>query len=164
MTMVKKYDIVATGGTFDILHKGHYKLLGVAFESANTHVIIGLTSDEMILAHKQQQQKKIILHRYTERFTNLDTYLKKTYRDTSFEISKLENDFGPAVLSDKVGALVASEETAHKGKTLNKLRASKGLAPVDVIVVPMILAYDSNRISSSRIRNSEIDAKGNPIG
>ncbi len=159
--VVKKYNIVATGGTFDILHKGHYKLLDVAFESANFHVIIGLTSDEMLAAYNKKKQKTI-LHNYAKRFTNLNTYLRKTYCGASFEISKLENDFGPAVLSDKVGALVTSEETAHKAKTLNKMRLSKGLKPVDVVVVPMILAYDSNRISSSRIRNSEIDVKGNP--
>ena len=38
------FDIVATGGTFDILHKGHYMLLLKAFE-VGRHVIIGVSSD-----------------------------------------------------------------------------------------------------------------------
>ncbi len=40
-----KFDLIATGGTFDIIHKGHIELLKKAFEiSSNT--IIGLTSDD----------------------------------------------------------------------------------------------------------------------
>lgn len=41
-----KYELVATGGTFDIIHKGHIELLKKAFEISST-VIIGLSSDEL---------------------------------------------------------------------------------------------------------------------
>ena len=54
-------------------------------------------------------------------------------------------------------------ETAYQGDVLNKLRIERGLAPVQVIVVPMILAQDGIRISSTRIRSSEIDPQGNLI-
>lgn len=160
--MTKKYDIVATGGTFDILHKGHYKLLDTAFDISHTKVIIGLTSDKMLVTPSvATTKKKTIFHNYAQRFTNLDVYLKKSYPNSSYVISRLDDDFGPAVLTDDVDALVASEETAHKGTVLNELRLSRGLKPVDVIIVPMVMAYDSERISSSRIRNSEIDTDGN---
>ena len=39
-----KFDLVALGGTFDILHKGHLALLQKGF-SISSKVIIGLTSD-----------------------------------------------------------------------------------------------------------------------
>jgi pantetheine-phosphate adenylyltransferase len=60
-----------------------------------------------------------------------------------------------------VEALIASKETAHKGTLLNKLRGEKGLKPVDVVTVDLVLAKDGKRISSTRIRSGEIDPEGN---
>ena len=39
------FSLIAMGGTFDIVHKGHLTLLTHAFEISDK-VIIGLTSDE----------------------------------------------------------------------------------------------------------------------
>jgi len=44
---MKKFDLVATGGTFDIIHKGHMALLNKAF-TISSKVIIGLSSDELV--------------------------------------------------------------------------------------------------------------------
>ena len=44
---------------------------------------------------------------------------------------------------------------------LNQLRAEKKLSTVKIITVPMFLAKDGKRISTTRIKNSEIDAEGN---
>jgi pantetheine-phosphate adenylyltransferase len=49
----------------------------------------------------------------------------------------------------------------EQGKILNKLRTQKYLSPVKVIGVPMVLAVDGKRISTTRIKNSEIDVEGN---
>ena len=73
----------------------------------------------------------------------------------------MENDFGPAVLEKEVQALVVSSETSNQGQKLNELRAEKNLPPVEIIVVPMHLAEDGTRISTTRIKNSEIDKEGN---
>ena len=61
----------------------------------------------------------------------------------------------------KVQALVVSQETENKGKVLNEMRQERNLPLVEVIMVPMVLAQDGNRISTTRIRNSEIDSEGN---
>jgi pantetheine-phosphate adenylyltransferase len=60
-----------------------------------------------------------------------------------------------------VKALVVSEETSAKGLYLNKLRAERNLPSVEMVVVPMVLAKDGKAISSTRIKNSEIDSNGN---
>ena len=64
-------------------------------------------------------------------------------------------------MKNEVEALVVSEETTEQGKILNKLRTQKHLSPVTVVGVPMVLAVDGRRISTTRIKNSEIDVEGN---
>lgn len=150
-----KFDQIATGGTFDIIHKGHLELLKKAFE-ISSNVIIGLTSDEFA----EKKGKKIVNH-YSSRLTTLISVIEQKFPNSSFRISKLENDFGPAVLEEGVQALIVSEEKSLQGKVLNKLRAEKNLSKVEIVVVPMALAKDGKRISTTRIRNSEIDHEGN---
>ncbi len=150
-----RYNLVATGGTFDLIHKGHIELLRKSF-SISSKVIIGLSSDELV-----KKMGKKISNNYHQRFESLSSAIEKNFPNSSYQISKLENDFGPAVLEEGVEALVVSEETKNTGPILNQLRAKKNLPPVEVIVVPMVLAKDGSRISTSRIRDSEIDNEGN---
>lgn len=150
-----EFELVAMGGTFDIIHKGHKKLLSKAFEISD-RVIIGLTSDALA-----ERKGKKIINDYQGRHEALARTIAEDFEDSSYQISKLENDFGPAVLEEGVQALVVSEETQRQGDVLNALRAEKNLPPVKIILVPMELAQDGNRISTTRIRNSEVDSDGN---
>lgn len=152
---MSEFTLVAMGGTFDIIHKGHLALLSKAF-AISSKVIIGLTSDELA-----EKRGKITLNRYEKRFATLMNTIKTNFPNHPFEISKLDNDFGPAVLEEDVQALVVSDETGNQGEILNQLRAEKNLPSVKIIIVPMILAKDGNRISTTRIKNSEIDVEGN---
>ena len=93
--------------------------------------------------------------------SSLKDVIEKNFPNSSYEISKLENDFGPAVIEGSVKALIVSEETSSKGAKLNELRVESNLPPVEIVVVPMVLAKDGKAISSTRIKNSEIDSSGN---
>jgi len=152
---MKKYHTVAMGGTFDIIHVGHIKLLTKAF-SISDKTIIGLTSDELAA-----KKGKNLLKNYHQRFESLKSVIEKNFPGSSYEISKLENDFGPAVIEGTVQALVVSEETKDKGRTLNDLRVKISLPLVEIVTIPMVLAEDGSAISTTRIRNSEIDGSGN---
>jgi len=152
---MSKFSLIAMGGTFDIIHRGHLTLLENAFEISDK-VIIGLTSDEFV-----QKKGKTPIHKYDERLKNLISIIFHKFPNTNFEISQLNNDFGPAVLEKDVQALIVSDETNDQGNVLNKLRTERNLPPVEIIVVPMFLAKDGVRISSTRIKNSEIDSDGN---
>jgi len=151
----RRYKLVATGGTFDVIHKGHLALLRKAFELSES-VIIGVTSDKLAA-----ELGKNITNSYDARISNLSKLLDSTFKNQKYEIKQLNEDFGPAVYTNNVEALIASMETGHKGTLLNKLRAEKGLKPVDVVTVDLILAKDGKRISSTRIRSGEIDTEGN---
>ncbi|HVZ62749.1 MAG TPA: pantetheine-phosphate adenylyltransferase [Candidatus Nitrosotalea sp.] len=152
---MNKFKLVALGGTFDIIHRGHLELLRNGF-SLSSKVIIGLTSDE--LARKKGKKPD---NDYSKRYKTLDDTIKENFPNSKYEISKLDNDFGPAVLENEVEALIVSEETSSKGVELNRLRAERNAPPVKVIVVPMALAKDGTRISTTRIKKSEIDVDGN---
>ena len=149
------FNITALGGTFDIIHVGHIELIQKAV-SISDKIIIGLTSDAFI----SKNDKKII-NNFEQRSENLEKIIHEKFPDCSFEIAKLDDDFGPAVIQGDVDALVVSEETSKKGDILNALRKERKLGPVEIIIVPMKMASDGNRISSTRIRNSEIDSSGN---
>jgi pantetheine-phosphate adenylyltransferase len=150
-----RFKLVALGGTFDIIHKGHLELLEKGFSIASK-VIIGLTSDEFA-----RKKGKKPLHNYSQRYKTLEDSIKKNFPNSNYEISKLDSDFGPAVLEKEVEALIVSEETSSKGVDLNLLRAKRNSPPVEVIIVPMDLAKDGTRISTTRIKRSEIDSNGN---
>lgn len=150
-----EFSLVATGGTFDIIHRGHLTLLSNSFKISNK-VIIGLTSDELAT-----KKGKTPLNSYKKRLENLTEIISKDFPNSSVQISKLDNDFGPAVLKEGIEALVVSDETNNQGKILNQLRAEKNLSPVQIITIPMFLAKDGLRVSTTRVKNSEIDKEGN---
>ena len=152
---MSEFSLIATGGTFDIIHRGHLTLLSTAF-TISDKVIIGLTSDELA-----EKKGKLTTNQYEKRLENLTTVISKEFPNATFQINKLDNDFGPAVLEKEVEALIVSDETSNQGPILNQLRAEKKLPPVKIITVPMFLAKDGTRISTTRIKNSEIDTEGN---
>ena len=152
---MKSFDLVAMGGTFDVVHSGHMALLDKAF-SISSKVIIGLSSDQLA-----KKRGKNLTSDYPKRLSLLKSVIEKNFPNSSYKISKLENDFGPAVIEGSVKALVVSEETSGKGIRLNELRAERNLSSVRIVVVPMVLAKDGKSISTTRIKNSEIDGSGN---
>ena len=152
---MKSFDLVAMGGTFDIIHSGHMALLNKAF-SISTKVIIGVTSDQLAVKKGKNPEND-----YSKRISLLKSTIEENFPGSVYQISRLENEFGPAVLEESVKALIVSEETSDKGTLLNKLRAERNLPPVKIVVVPMVLAKDGKAISTTRIKNSEIDSHGN---
>lgn len=145
----KKYNKVAVGGTFDKFHDGHKKLLSTAFEIGD-RVEIGVTSDAF-------GGLKGDIDSCEERMRNLKLFFADK---TDFTIVPLEDPYGTTIYEDDFEAIVVSEETEPTAVEINNIRVSKGMKPLDIIVVSFVLAYDGNPISSTRIRSGEINQKG----
>lgn len=138
-----------------MIHKGHLALLQRAFDVGDS-VIIGVTSDKFA-----SELGKKIRNDYDVRVANLKQVLQSFFPNRNYDIKQLNEDFGPALYTKDVEALVASKETEGKGAILNKQRGERGLPPVDVVTVELVLSKDGKRISSTRIRSGEIDSEGN---
>ena len=146
---------VCMGGTFDILHIGHRNLLIRASDEGD-EVLIGLTTDQKA----QQGRESEVLNSYEIRKENLESYLDSEGLLENFVIVPLDNDWGPSVIDEDFDAIVVSGETKKTADKINSIRAREGKNELVVIIVPLVLATDGQTISSSRIRNQEIDAEG----
>ena len=145
----RKYSKVAVGGTFDKFHDGHKKLLSTAFEIGD-RVEIGVTSDAF-------GGLKGDIDSCEERMRNLKLFFADK---TDFTIVPLEDPYGTTIYEDDFEAIVVSEETEPTAVEINNIRISKGMKPLDIIVVSFVLAYDGTPISSTRIRSGKINQKG----
>ena len=143
------------GGTFDILHVGHKALLQKALEVGDI-VLIGLTTD----ARASKNRNKTQINNYNIRLANLQNLLKSMKSSDRFQVVPLENDWGPSVVDEDFEAIIVSDETKSTAQKINKIRSAAGKSELEIVVVPMIRAQDGHRISSSRIRNEEIDSEG----
>ena len=145
----KKYNKVAVGGTFDKFHDGHKKLLSTAFELGN-QIEIGVTSDAF-------GGLKGDIDSCEERMNNLKLFFKDK---SNFRVVSLDDPFGTTIYEADFDAIVVSEETEPTAVKINEIRLSKGMNPLDIVVVSFVLAEDGNPISSTRIRRGEIDKNG----
>lgn len=177
-----EYTSVVLGGTFDGLHAGHKALLGKAF-SLGDHVTIGLTTDEYVnnfkfsihnlqFIHKLSKTEKI--SSFLKRKQELETWLEYQGWGSRYTIVPLDDPYGPLLrLSTALGAtagkltdfdaIVVSDQTRKTAEEMNELRKKQGLPPIRIISIPMVRSEDTGHISSTRIRNKEIDAEGRLI-
>ncbi len=143
---------VVLGGTFDHVHMGHVKLIEKAFEEGD--VTIGLVSDEMLKEWKPQVERS-----YEKRKKNLENFLASK---ENWEIVKISDPYSKAVEGD-FDTLVVSSETKERGEEINRKREKIGKQPLEIIEVKPVVAEDFLPISSTRIRNDEIDEYGDRL-
>lgn len=148
----KPFVYTALGGTFDRLHIGHKKLINTAFK-VSEKVLIGVTSDQM-LKSKENSEK---IQDYSLRIAGISKYIE----DSNLSINRVDfyeltDPFGPAISEKKLDALVCSTETYPNALEINKIRVDNMLNPLILIVIPLILNSNHQKISSSLIRSKLI--------
>ena len=147
---------VCLGGTFDILHAGHARLLEAALAEGET-LVIGLASDEFAASRRPPDRE---LAPYGEREAALREWFAARGALERIEIVALVEEWGPAAEGAEIDGIVVSEETRDAAGRLNALRTARGLPPLEIIEVPHLLAEDGLPLSASRIRAGEVDTEG----
>ena len=146
---------VCIGGTFDILHKGHKKLIDVAFKTAGKEgfVFIGLSNEKLLENKKNTKDWKI-------RKMNLEKFILEKNYNSDFEIMSINDIYGPTLIDD-FDAIIVSTGSEKNAKKINEKRKELGKKPLKIITITYVLAKDNKPISSTRIKNNEIDEEGN---
>ena len=116
---MKKYARIAVGGTFDILHKGHEKLINETFKLAD-EVFVGLTSDKF--AEKLDKQ---LINSYSKRSNKLENYIRDNFSNSSYKIFELSDYFGPAIFYENLDALIVTVENQHRINEVNEERGKR---------------------------------------
>lgn len=153
--MTRRYARVAVGGTFDRFHRGHEAILGKAFDLGD-HVLIGVTAEEMLGRKRAGHQ----IEGLEARRKAVEGFLSSSGLDVRAEIIVLTDAAGPTATDPAIEALVVSPETEPVALGINEERQSNGLPPMDIVTIEFVMADDSVRISSTRIREGVIDREG----
>lgn len=147
---MEKKKRVAIGGTFEPLHDGHRAILKKAYELGE--VYIGLTSDTMV----SRRYREVRL--YEQRKKELEQYIHQEFGVIP-NIQKLCDSYGPTI-EEHFDYIVVSPDTYPVAMEINRIRDKKGLQPIEIVKIDFVLTQDGKPISSTRIKNGEIDEHG----
>lgn len=114
-------------------------------------MLVGLTSDEMILSKNHN------VNDYVSRKKEVDRFIRA--QGTNPKIMKLDDPFGPTIHED-FDIIVVSPETHPVALKINDIRKKNGLNEIELVLVDYVLAEDGLPISSTRIKKGEIDEHG----
>ena len=151
----RKLKLVAVGGTFDEFHKGHRALLLKAFE-VGEHVLVGVSADNLV----QRMLKPHKVATYDVRVEELKGFLRRQGLLERTTIVPLHDSYGVTLTSERLEGLVVSRETENRAAEINEKRKAKGLRSLEIFVIEMVPAENSDPISTTRIRLLEIDREG----
>ena len=153
--LMGRHSLCLLGGTFDRLHAGHHHLITTCLEQSDK-VQIWLTSDNVA-----QLKTSIVLDWDTRKKDILDWVVSEDVNDR-VSIHLLENEVGPAPTSLEADSIGCTPETKPACEEINSSRKRGDLPPLNIIVVEHIVGPAGEIISSSRIRDGEIDRQGQP--
>lgn len=152
---MKKYDLIVCGGTFDLLHKGHKKFLQDILNLSDK-VLLGITSDIYIAKFKDRQ-----IERLDVRKSAVESFLDSIGSKDRVEIVSINQAYEPLLTSEfSPRAIAVTNQTEQTAIEINKKRKELSLPELEIIVLPMEKAEDGELISSTRIRNGEINRDG----
>lgn len=145
---------VCIGGTFNVLHKGHKKLIDVALETAGRqgYVFIGVTTGDLL-------KDKTKVKSFEQRKQILETYLSQKKFNGTVVIQPIHDVFGPT-LEEEFDSIIVSPETIPGAQKINERRIQQGKKPLHIVQIPFVLAEDGRPISTTRIQHHEIDENG----
>jgi len=149
------YSHIFLGGTFDRLHRGHEAVLDRAFAEGD-RVTIGLTSDLFIQKFRTEQH----IQPFDVRKKRLIDWLSTYDYENRADVIAIDDPYEPAASTEDLDAIVVTPDNRSRGEEINTRRVTRGLSPLVLIEVPLVVAQDAKPISATRVRAGEIDVTG----
>ena len=143
-----KLERCLVGGTFDRFHDGHKELLLTALEVAEL-VEVWITNDVM------SASKSPFLQSFEDRRESI-----LAWADERITTHELEDNWGPAPVRKDCDSIICTPETLSNCQSINEIRLTNGLLPLEIIEVSHTLDETGGIISSTRIRAGLIDRNG----
>ncbi len=153
------YHSVFVAGTFDGLHAGHNAILAASCEAGDS-VTIGLTSDVFIRNFKKNASA---IASFAQRRKHLEQWLRAHGYGEKALIIPIDDPYEPAASITDLEVLVVTPDNKSRGEEINRIRKEKNLMPLGLLVVPLVAAEDKKSISSTRVRDGEVDTAGRLI-
>jgi pantetheine-phosphate adenylyltransferase len=144
---------VCLGGTFEPFHAGHRALLRAAADGA-TELFVGIT--EGSLAHRGDRD----VSPWPRRAGLVESFLRNEGRYAGkLTVRALTDAHGPAA-TEPFDRIVVSPETEPGAHAINAARRGRGLAELEVRVVPHVLGEDLLPIAATAIAAGRVDPDG----
>lgn len=152
---MEHYRLIVCGGTFDYLHEGHKAFLRFMLAQSDK-IILGLTSDNYA-----KEKIKDAIEPYVVRKQALEAFLVQEQASDKVIIGLIDSVYIPTQWEKlPIEAIFVSEESRNGADLVNHKREEEGLSQLPVVVFPLVKSSDGGVISSTRIRNGEINRAG----
>lgn len=153
-----KYKLAVCGGTFDHFHKGHREFLRHIL-AISDKVLLGLTSDKFV----KSKNKSEWVEDYRLRRKQIEEFFEQEKAIRRVQIEQIDDIFIPKIWENlPIEVIIVSINTINGAEAVNLRRKEQGKSILRVETVPLIKDQYSEYISSSRIRNGEINREGVP--
>ena len=128
------YEDVCVGGTFDYMHVGHKLLLSLAAYMSSQRLVVGV-SDAPLLKRKVLRE---LMQPVGMRMALVEDFLRSVKPSITYDITALQDGFGPAIVDPRLSAILVSNETQEGGQMCNNKRGKTGLGLLDVVTMPLV--------------------------
>ena len=153
---MSKFNLVVCGGTFDLFHAGHKSFIKDAL-NASEKLLLGITDDGYI----QNFKNNLGVEDFQTRKFAVERFLSSIGASDRVQIVGINNAYEPYLeTSTNYEAIVVTQQTKQVALDINAKRSQNGAPQLEVVVSLMKEASDGGIISSSRIRNGEINREG----
>lgn len=151
-----KFNLVVCGGTFDLFHAGHKAFIQDAL-NISEKVLLGITDDSYIQTFKNN----LGIEDFQARKFAVERFLDLIHATDRVQIVGIGNAYEPYLeTSTNYQAIVVTNQTEQVARDINLKRLQNNIPQFEVVVSVMKKAQDGGLISSTRIRNGEINRSG----
>jgi phosphopantetheine adenylyltransferase len=153
-----EYPETVLGGTFDRLHNGHKIMLTIAVLVTIRRIEIGVTGDALL----KNKKFGALVQPYQVRHDTVLHFLRIINPFIQYDTICIEDPYGHTLVSNRMQAIIVSEETIAGANDINQKRVANGLPPLVIIIIGLLKSPSSlgdGKLSSTALRGHAASAQ-----